>query len=283
MGAWELSLATFSSAEAAEIEKNAISFATTQSGRYIADNLNKEHFLDVSAMREIQALFLVSHPGASLSRLNEYKTTCIRHVLKGGPVRLSAPPVKIGRAVEEKSLVDAIFYSSGRRIPRRALSAIITRLVSGSATSTDLSVIASLHMSQWAVWITWDEVSNGVGDPFNFSKPACADTIRASLGLSMNGIGQRIILLVYPSARTAAMYRPTCADAGLFLRFKPPPLDKDDFGLTKPWEEMPRELKKPGRPRVNRFPPRPEALHEKIQFPPDLIWRSCPSGIRFVP
>src|SRR5262249_48612246 len=153
------------------------------------------------------------------------------------------------------------------------LSKLVSRMISGHLTAIDKRILARLKMARYGTWVTWDRASRGQVDPFSFSQRRCADEIRANLGLSNVGIGRSILLITYSSVHAGILHRPTCADAGLYLRFRPPPAPPpaimDAHGLTKPWEEFPGV-----RPDIVKhlvLTPRPEGLHTPIAFPAGLV------------
>jgi hypothetical protein len=272
VSSWATALKTyFTDADARRVEESAQFFETkTGVGRHIVPSLLRDHFFPVPGMREIQDFFLQANWSFTPNMIQQYGQLCISHVSTGGPIKTPTPLRHIGRALEENTLINNVFTANGRKVPRKVIAKLIDRLVANQTTAVDNSVLKRLKMSPYAAWVTWDFDSSGYEDPFAFSAPLCADEIRANLGLSMESFGQRIILLVYSSADAPSIVRPTCADAGLFLRFEPPPADFDLHGLTKPWEEMPFKKKRSNPP---DFRPRPEALHGPIAFPDNLRTR----------
>jgi hypothetical protein len=267
-----LALARRTSPEVSAIEASADWFEiNVREGRHIVSSLRKERFLPIRRMRKIQEFFLGADWSDLEKAIKAYQSLCYDHTLRGGPIRIRPVPEYVGRAVEEKALVEAVFRANGGTMLRKRIGQMLRRQAFGLATRADLAFLATLKMAPYGTWVTWDAASNGRDDPFVFSVLNCADQIRASLGLSMSGRRQPIFLMVYRSAGVPALLRPTCADAGIDLRFAPPPKAEDKYGLTKPWEEIPDA--DPAALKGLVFNPRPEAVHSPATFPIDFAIR----------
>jgi hypothetical protein len=276
MNSWYKALSTFFTvAEAKAIEESASSFQRlTGDGRHIVSALRADHFLPPLAMKKFQAFFLGADWTRDRDMVDEYGQLCIQHVTLGGKIKAKPLPRRIGRALERESFIQQVFAGNGH-IRKKDVVKLVDRLVTGTTTHTDNAVLSGLKMTPYAAWVTWDETTAGDEDPFGFSKPSCADDIRANLGLSTEGYTQPIILIEYSGSDVLALLRPTCADAGLFLRFEPPPPKFKPYGLTKPWEEFPPPCSNSKRDKQLTFKPRAEGLHHPIRFPSNLKSRRC--------
>jgi hypothetical protein len=278
---WAAALSGRDQSEVDRIENGASWFSVnTRRGRHIVLSLKTDRFLPVRAMRRIQDILASSANSGDAKTSDDYKLLCYSHVLRGGSVRTPTPPI-FGRAIEEEALLDAMLPANHPRIPVDKLRSLVGRLVAGTMTRADMRALPSIKMAPFGIWVTWDRASGGANDPFAFSSARCADEIRASLGLSTLAVGHPILLITYSSAGVPQALRPTCADAGLYLRFEPPPAPpppaNDAFGLTKPWEEI------PGLPEAifERLDvaPRPEAVHGSITVPRGIRISIRPSQV----
>jgi len=260
---WERALNDhFLPAEQQAINESAIEFAGRGNGRHIVASLQKERFLDPDDMQKVQS-FLLGANWSDYDLMTEtYQNLCFGMVLKGGRIR-GRRPTTLGRAAEPLAFAKTVCEANGGTPRLRTLSLLLSRLASGSPSRIDQDALIRLRMAKYASWVTWDQTTTGAAAPFSFSATLCADEIRGSLGLSSVGFGRPIYLMTFPSEEgPKPIRRPTCADAGLQLRFEPPPVGHNAYGLTKPWEEV------PGRAAPPNFNSRPEGLLEgPMRFP----------------
>jgi hypothetical protein len=225
-------------------------------GREIVRNIDPlERFLPSDNMKQILTVIYEAR-NERLDRLEAlYASECYKHVRTGGKIRCPAP-IAVGRAVEKEVFIEYL-----RKLPyfgtAQAAEDFVKRLVKKDSLSKGE---ASQLMSAYSGWVTWDDSTLGP-DPFCFARSAIsAEIVRASLGLDPDGKwrGKPLLLLVYRSS-DLDLYRPTVADAGLYLFFEPPPSGLDAHGLTKP---RPPGMNRP----ISGLQPRPEAVHGPCTF-----------------
>lgn len=264
---WQRALTLhFDAGEQLAIERSALEFAGQARGRHIVAGLQAERFLGSDEMRVIQDFLLHADWLNYDVTTKAYGRLCYGLVLRGGKIRGRTPQM-LGRAVEPAAFAKTVCDANRGRPRLRAVSALLSRVADGTANNVDQDALSRLQMAEFASWVTWDADSRGRAPPFSFSTPLCADEIRGSLGLSQIGIGKPIYLMNFASSDAPKpITRPTCADAGLHLRFEPPPLGELAFGWTKPWEEVPGHKDPPA------FPSRPEALLKgPMLFPASMV------------
>lgn len=256
MSSYRRAVQTLTPEQRAQLQKRLGNWSTrSRVGRVIVPNLNPlERFLPAGDMKEL-LLAICNSPEDDLFLLGDaYKEACYRHIRRGGPAKMETLPILLGRAVERSSFIYWLFQRSGYFTRQEEAEDFVERLINGDPLE---GREPWLLMSQYSAWATWD-LDNSENDPFVFGS---AEHVRASLGLDPEARTDRgLLLLVYERPQTLRLFRPTVADAGLFLFFQPPPPPIKSYGLTKPWE--------PGIAQDSSYSPspKPEVLHEPIEM-----------------
>ncbi len=263
---WERVVTGLSDDERADIIGSATWFeGECREGRHIMPSLRRDRFISEPAMQALASSLKSAASRGTKAVADDYRRACFRHVLSGGKITPLVMPKQVGRAIEETDFIAGLCLAN-TRILQRDIRRLVLRMASNNLTGTERLALGGMFMSPYAAWVTWDRTTGGAAPPFTFSSKGCADEIRASLGLPSRRMGKPILLVVYGGAAPSEIFRPTCADAGLYLRFEPPPApppeDHDHFGLTKPWEEFPDATYEPK--------PQPEGVHAKLAFPPSV-------------
>jgi len=205
-------------------------------------------------MKEI-LLILQRSRGTNLAAIaKNYEGECLEHLLRGGKVRLKETPILLGRAVEKNSFTNHLIKNCSFLNGNRAQAEdLITRLLVEDPLSRKE---ASLPMSLYATWSTWNE-KDPAGDPFLFSTGE-AGFIRACLGLDGGRcLTQGLLLFTYTLGNRYSLFRPTVADAGLHRYFKPPDIGSDNHGWTNPSPST--SVSVTGASPISR----PEAIHRR--------------------
>jgi len=240
-------------------------------GNFTIRNLLHDRFLSNSAANDFVDLFISFSNASDFSSLKSaFIQLCRSHALCGGEIGLKPYPKRIGRAIDKSRFINILVTANA--ITRSRAERLMQDLEKGTLTGTRRILLASLYMSEFGVWISWDRESNGEDPPFAFLRSKDAYELRNALGLPIDrAVLRRQPLLTFEySGRAAGMlYRPTTADAADFLRFSvrqpPPPPESDWYGLTVPWQDDPHDKLQASK---GLYPPkRPEALHGKIKFP----------------
>jgi hypothetical protein len=240
---------------------------------YVLRNLTCDRFLSQAAADDFIDLLFKYRTAPDLKAFRrEYIHVCHAHALCGGEIGLKPYPAKIGRAIEKAQFVAQVVTANG--VSRRKIERLLQDLENDTLTPTNAKIIATLLMSRWAVWVTWDRSSNGRDQPFAALRRKSSYDLRNALGLPVNVVAMRklpMLVFEYNSGHAGTLFRPTTADAAEYLRFcvrsPPPPPDSEWYGLTVPWQDDPY-----GKSDYDGlYPPKmPEALHGSSVFPPGV-------------
>jgi len=256
MSSFLIALASFSPEEQSAIRARLKAWSEkTRTGRTVVDNLDPlEHFLPPEDMKELlQAIY--RSPIEDLRMLaKNYQEECYLHIYCGDTVILDNMPVLLGRAVEKDVFINWLYRQCDFFTLREQAAELVQRLLHGLPLD---GFELSLNLSEFATWATWSDESVE-SDPFAFAASS-AEKARACLGLDPeHRFGDGLLMLVYERPADCPLYRPTVADAGLCLFFRPPRASSLAHGWTRPWDPGICELKE------YEPVPRPEAVHRPV-------------------
>lgn len=236
-------------------------FSERAKGRHIVPNIRADRFLRKDALRKIAKMFALLADARVREFEDHYRELCKTIVLKGGTVPERSVPSVLGRAVDHESwLADLSWDKTNPTLTYDKAKRLVERFMLGHLTTADRLALPGVMTSPYAAWVTWDRDSGGVRPAFAQFGDDDADSIRISLGLEAEAMGDPILVINYRPRSIEQLFRPTVGDAGLHLRFFPPPAHIKDFGLTRPWEDWPG---KEGLGLAFSAEPMPEALHRK--------------------
>ena len=225
-------------------------------GHRIYVNLERESFLPREGRIGLLTVFSQSTSCDANTLRDRYVAAC-RWSLRGGSIRGNVRPTRIGRAVARDRLVSYLWrrYRKSVFVTLANVRRFVDRIASQGVLYPEER---HLLMSEYPVWVTWDDVDPARGAPFQFGPSKQADCARANLGLvSRRPREPRTLLLLVYKNQDIELMRPTVADAADHAYFEPSLCS--DYGRTVPW---PKEIE----PAACEVKPRPEALHEPVSF-----------------